>query len=336
MNLERFAVLPQYLLPKHALTEFAGRVARREGGRWTTWLIETFIRRYGVDMSEALEADPSAYPTFNAFFTRALRAGARPLADGDWICPVDGAISQFGPIEDGRLVQAKGHRYSVTQLLGGDRPLAETLSNGSFATLYLAPKDYHRVHMPRAGALVSMRYVPGELFSVNPTTARGVRGLFARNERVICRFADPASREGDFVLVLVGATIVGSVETCWHGVVAPPRTPTIRTWIYPVPTQPGPFPDDEEGKAEARRAGLAPGAGAGSPVQLGRGEEMGRFALGSTVIVLMPAAAGRRFAPRWAEGESVRMGELMANDGPATRVGARPAAATAGRPISVA
>lgn len=303
MNLDRFAVLPQFLLPKPLLTTLMGRLASRERGGLTRWMIRTFIRRYGVDMTEAAEPDPTAYPTFNAFFTRPLRAGVRPIADTAWVSPVDGTISQLGPITDGRLLQAKGHSYSLTQLLGGDRPLAETLRDGSFATLYLAPRDYHRVHMPRAGALVSMRYVPGSLFSVNPRTARGIPGLFARNERVICRFADPSGRQGDFAMVLVGATIVGSIETSWHGVITPPRSGAVRTWIYPI-----------EGivRAADRTTDRAAARAAALPVRMDRGEEMGRFALGSTVIVLMPRDAGASFPARWQPGEPIRMGEPMA------------------------
>lgn len=299
MNLDRFAVLPQFLLPKQLLTTWMGRLSARERGALTAWMIRTFIRRYGVDMAEAAEPDPTAYPTFNAFFTRPLRAGVRPIASSAWVSPVDGTVSQLGPITDGRLIQAKGHTFSLNQLLGGDRPLAETLHDGSFATLYLAPRDYHRIHMPRAGALVSMRYVPGALFSVNPRTARGVPGLFARNERVICRFADLNGRQGDFVMVLVGATIVGSIETTWHGVVTPPRSDTVRTWIYPI-----------EGSLPSNRSSATPGSAL--PVRLDRGEEMGRFALGSTVIVLMPPDADAAFLARWQPGASIQVGEAMA------------------------
>ncbi len=233
MNVARLAVLPQYLLPKQALTAAMGRLARLEGAGLTRAMIRAFIARYGVDMSEAAEPDPAAYRTFNAFFTRALRAGVRPIAASDWVCPVDGAISQFGPIDAGRLVQAKDHHYTLVDLLGGDEALARALHHGRFATLYLAPRDYHRIHMPRAATVVSMRYVPGTLLSVNPSTARGVPGLFARNERVICRFADAAGGP-DFAMVLVGATIVGSIETVWHGVVNGPRTRTVRDWHYPA------------------------------------------------------------------------------------------------------
>lgn len=277
---DRFAVLPQYLLPKRGLTVLMGHGASREGGALTTAVIRWFIRRYGVDMSEAADPDPAHYRTFNAFFTRALKPGARPLAQADFVCPVDGAISQFGALEGERLVQAKGHHYSAQALVGGDAALAAQFAHGHFATLYLSPKDYHRIHMPCAGRLRRMVHVPGDLFSVNPTTARGVPGLFARNERVVCVF-DTAF--GPFVLALVGATIVGSMATVWHGVVNPPRPGRLREWRY-----------DE------------------APVELRQGDEMGRFLLGSTVVMLWPRGE-LRFNPAWAPGGAVRMGQPMAD-----------------------
>ena len=279
---DRLAVLPQYLMPKGLLTRLAGRVAQGRRGASTTRLIRWFVGRYGVDMSEAADSDIAHYASFNEFFTRALRPGARPLADAEWVCPVDGTISQFGAIEQGRIFQAKGHRYSATALVGGDPALAAPFEDGQFATLYLSPKDYHRVHMPCGGRLLRMIHVPGALFSVNPTTARGVPGLFARNERVVCVF-DGA--RGPFILVLVGATIVGSMATVWHGVVNPPRTGRTREWRY----------DDQD-------------------VRLEQGGEMGRFLLGSTVVVLLPAAGagpGLKFNPAWAPGRAVRLGEAM-------------------------
>ena len=185
---DRLAVLPQYLLPKQAITALAGKLASTQGGTLTTRTIAWFVRRYGVDMDEAANPDITSYPSFNEFFTRALKPGARPLAQADLVSPVDGAISQFGPIEGDQIFQAKNHRYSTTALVGGDAALAARFEHGSFATLYLSPKDYHRIHMPCDGRLLRMIYVPGDLFSVNPTTARGVPGLFARNERVVCVF----------------------------------------------------------------------------------------------------------------------------------------------------
>ena len=226
---DRLAVLPQYLLPKQALTAFAGKVASARAGKLTTSLIRWFVKRYGVNMAEAQNPDIASYASFNDFFTRPLRVDARPLAAANFICPVDGAISQFGVIERDQIFQAKGHHYSTTALVGGDETLAAQFHNGRFATLYLSPRDYHRIHMPCDGRLTRMIYVPGELFSVNPTTARGVPGLFARNERVVCVFESAA---GPFVLTLVGATIVGSMATVWHGVINPPRTGLMREWRY--------------------------------------------------------------------------------------------------------
>ncbi len=280
---DRLAVLFQYLYPKQALTHFAGFVASRERGWVTTEIIRRFVARYQVNMAEALNSDIASYPTFNAFFTRALKPGARPLAPAALVCPVDGAISQFGAIEQDQIFQAKGHSYSTTALVGGDAALGAQYQNGSFATLYLSPKDYHRIHMPCEGRLSRMIYVPGELFSVNPVTARGVPGLFARNERVVCVFE---SARGPFVLALVGATIVGSMATVWHGVVNPPRGKAVREWHY--------------------------GAGDQPPVVLKQGEEMGRFLLGSTVVMLFPQGP-LRFNPDWTAGRGVRLGETMAN-----------------------
>ena len=275
---DRLAVLPQYLLPKKLVTQLAGRFASAELGGVTQAAISLFVAHYGVDMSEAAEPDITRYTSFNDFFTRALRAGARPLADADYVCPVDGAISQFGAIERDQIFQAKGHHYSTCALLAGDAALAAEFENGQFATIYLSPKDYHRIHMPCAGRLLRMVYVPGDLFSVNPTTVRGVPGLFARNERVVCVF-DTA--RGPFVLVLVGATIVGSMATVWHGVVNPPRPGEIKRWDY-----------------------------ADKPVELAKGAEMGRFLVGSTVVLLWPKGT-LKFNPDWAPGGAVRMGQMM-------------------------
>jgi len=285
----RLKVLPQYLLPKQALTGFAGRVASARRGASTTRLIRWFVGKYGVQMNEAAEPDIAAYPSFNEFFTRALRPGARPLASADLVSPVDGAISQFGAIDGHQVLQAKGHRYTTAALVGGDAALAARFENGHFATLYLSPKDYHRIHMPCDGRLLRMIHVPGPLFSVNPTTARGVPGLFARNERVVCVFEhrDAAGAAWPFVLVLVGATIVGSMATVWHGVVNEARPGHLREWHY--------------------------GEGSGTaPVQLAQGDEMGRFLLGSTVVMLFPPGP-LRFNPAWAPGRAIRMGEAMAD-----------------------
>ena len=282
---DRLAVLPQYLLPKQALTRLMGTLAGLEGGSLTTAVIRWFIQRYQVNMSEALDSDPAAYATFNQFFTRPLRPGVRPLADADWICPVDGAVSQLGAITGDagdQIFQAKGHHYSTQALVGGDAQLAAQFAHGHFATIYLSPRDYHRIHMPCAGRLLRMIHVPGELFSVNPTTARGVPGLFARNERVVCVFE---GEFGPFVLVLVGATVVGSMATVWHGVVNPPRPGKLREWSY----------TDQH-------------------IRLQRGEEMGRFLLGSTVVLLMPQGT-LQFNPDWKATTPVRLGEAMAQQG---------------------
>jgi phosphatidylserine decarboxylase len=281
---ERVAVALQHVLPKQALTALMGQLASARGGALTTSAIGWFVRRYGVNMAEAAEPDIATYPSFNDFFTRPLREGARPLAAADLLCPVDGAISQFGRIESGRIFQAKGHDYTATALLGGDGALAAHFQHGHYATLYLSPKDYHRIHMPCAGRLLRMVHVPGDLYSVNPATARGVPGLFARNERVVCVFDAPPGSPlpGPWVLVLVGATIVGSMATAWHGVVNPPRPGTVRSWDY----------HDRE-------------------LHLERGQEMGRFLLGSTVVLLFPPGP-LVFNRRWAPGGAIRMGEEMA------------------------
>jgi phosphatidylserine decarboxylase len=279
---DRLAVLPQYLFPKQALTAFAGFVASRERGWVTTEIIRRFVAKYQVNMDEALNPDIASYATFNDFFTRGLKPGARPIADAALVSPVDGAISQFGRIESDQIFQAKGHSYSTTALVGGDAALAARFQDGSFATLYLSPKDYHRIHMPCDGRLQRMIYVPGDLFSVNPVTARGVPGLFARNERVVCVFE---AANGPFVLVLVGATIVGSMATVWHGVVNPPRGGEIRSWDYP----------DEPTSA----------------IRIAKGQEMGRFLLGSTVVMLFPKGP-LAFNPDWVPGKAISLGEAMA------------------------
>jgi phosphatidylserine decarboxylase len=270
----------QHWLPKQLLTRLAGLLAGWEGGTLTQAAIRRFIARYGVDMQEAADPRPEAYRTFNDFFTRALRPGVRPLAEADFICPVDGAISQFGPIEHDQIFQAKGHHYSTTALVGGDAQLARQFDHGDFATVYLSPRDYHRIHMPCDGRLTRMVYVPGDLYSVNPLTACHVPGLFARNERVVCVFD---TVYGPFVNVLVGATIVGSMATVWHGVVNPPRSREVREWRYD-----------------------------GQNIVLRRGQEMGRFLLGSTVVMLFPKDVVT-FNPGWAPARPVRLGEAMAS-----------------------
>jgi phosphatidylserine decarboxylase len=275
----RIAVLAQYIMPKQAITMLAGKLANLKAGKLTTAVIRWFVQRYNVNMAEAAEPNISAYQTFNEFFTRPLKNDARPLANADFICPVDGAISQFGKVEADQIFQAKGHYYSTTALLGGDENSARKYQNGHFACLYLSPKDYHRIHMPCDGTLQHMTYVPGALFSVNPTTAQGVPGLFARNERVVCEFH--SEQHGNFVMVLVGATIVGSMATTWHGIVNPPRSANIRKWSY----------DNQN-------------------ITLKQGDEMGKFLLGSTVVMLFPKDS-LSFNEEWHAEKSIRLGEAM-------------------------
>lgn len=280
--LQFLAVLPQYLIPKQALTELAGRFASKNRGKLTTKVIQWFVNRYKVNMPEAANSNISSYATFNDFFTRPLKNGVRPLANVSFVSPVDGAVSQLGAIQEHQIFQAKGHSYSTQALVGGDADLAELFKNGHFATIYLSPKDYHRIHMPCDGKLLRMIYVPGDLFSVNPTTARGVPGLFARNERVVCVFE---TTNGPMVLTLVGATIVGSMATVWAGIINPPRKKAVTEWTY----------QDQN-------------------IVLKKGDEMGRFLLGSTVVLLWPSLeqAGFAFNPSWQATSPVQMGQAMA------------------------
>ena len=279
----RLKVLAQYIIPKQAITILAGKLAHFKGGSKTTAVIKWFVKRYNVNMAEAANPDINSYKTFNEFFTRPLRDGARPIAQADFICPVDGAISQFGSIKQDQIFQAKGHHYSTAALLGGDKNSAKRYVNGDFACLYLSPKDYHRIHMPCDGTLVKMTYVPGDLFSVNPVTAQGVPGLFARNERVVCEFS--TEQHGHFVLVLVGATIVGSMATVWHdtknGIINPPRRGHIQVWSY-----------------------------TDNNITLKQGDEMGRFLLGSTVVMLFQKDV-LQFNAEWQPARAVMLGEMM-------------------------
>ena len=246
----------QYPLPQHAVSRFAHWLTRLQHPKFKNWMIRAFIRRFGVDMSEAAQPDPGAYPTFTAFFTRALRPGVRPAAtEPDAIaCPADGTLSQCGEIAGGAVFQAKGRSFSTHELLGGDPTLAAQFHGGAFATLYLSPKDYHRVHMPLDGSLRRMLHVPGRLFSVNPATTRTVPRLFARNERVAMIFDTLA---GPMAVVMVGALNVGSIETVWAGEITPPRGYVLRSWDYL---------DDQ--------------------LTFAKGAELGRFNMGSTVILL--------------------------------------------------
>ncbi|MCQ8886474.1 archaetidylserine decarboxylase [Pseudoalteromonas agarivorans] len=258
MSLDKFKIAMQYAIPKHFISRVVGKLAAAKAGALTTTLIKLFIKQYKVDMNEALYEDPAHYKTFNEFFTRPLKDGVRPMAQGENVIthPVDGAISQLGDIVDGQLIQAKGHDYSLQALLGGSEDDTTPFLGGKFATIYLAPKDYHRIHMPIDGTLSKMIYVPGDLFSVNPLTARNVPNLFARNERVVAIFE---TEIGPLAMVLVGATIVASIETVWAGTVTPPAGSDVFSWNYPT-------------KGE-------------NAITLKKGEEMGRFKLGSTVVL---------------------------------------------------
>jgi phosphatidylserine decarboxylase len=246
----------QTLLPQHALSRLMHRLARCENRAWKTAFINTIVRVYGVNLAEAQEPSPEAYPSFNAFFTRALKPESRPLCaeNNALLCPADGAISQIGDISADRIIQAKGKSFSATELLGGEAERAKPFANGKFVTVYLSPRDYHRLHMPLTGTLREMIHVPGQLFSVNAASAENVPNLFARNERVAAIFDTEA---GPMALVLVGAIFVASIETIWHGEVTPPAGRDVRAWNY-----------------------------SGDVPIIGKGEEMGRFNMGSTIIVL--------------------------------------------------
>ncbi|MEH6469874.1 MAG: archaetidylserine decarboxylase [Halopseudomonas sp.] len=282
--MSRLFALLQYLLPQHLLSRCVGRLADSRIG----WIKNSFIRLfhhiYGINMTEAVEENPTAYPSFNAFFTRALKPNARPI-DPDpslLVCPADGAISQLGKIDYGRIFQAKGHSYSLTSLLGGNQDRAKPFINGQFATIYLSPKDYHRVHMPIEGRLREMVYVPGDLFSVNTATVSEVPNLFARNERLVAIF-DTAN--GPMAMVLVGAMIVAGIETVWSGQVAP-KMRAIETSRYDKQS-----PD---------------------PIVLAKGEEMGRFKLGSTVILLF-GENNIDWLKQYHSGNNTRLGQPLAN-----------------------
>lgn len=273
-------ILLQRLLPQHALSRLLGSLASARSPAWLVhWVIARFVAHYDVNLSEAQQRAPGDYPSFNEFFTRALVDGARPLCASGIASPADGAISQFGEIRDEQLFQAKGRYYSVRALLGGDRAQAQQFHGGDFMTIYLSPRDYHRVHMPLDGRLTASAYIPGDLYSVNGTTAEGVDQLFARNERLVCYFETP---RGPMAMVLVGAMIVAGIETVWSGQEAPrPRRIEKRDFLQP------------------------PG-----PVILDRGAEMGRFKLGSTVILLFPPGVAA-WNPDCAPGAPVRLGEQL-------------------------
>ena len=262
MNWNRVKIQLQHVMPKHASSRVMGKFAAAQAGWFTQAFIRWFIRHYKIDMSEAVLEQPSDYKTFNEFFTRYLKPELRPLLANEphlFAQPVDGAVSQLGDIEDGRIFQAKGHDYSLLELLGGDEEAAKHFEDGDFATIYLAPKDYHRIHMPCDGVLRKMIYVPGDLYSVNPLTVANVPNLFARNERVIAIFD---GEFGPFAMILVGATIVASIGTVWSGTVTPPTGQDTHAWHYP--------------------------ASGDQAIRLNKGDEMGHFKLGSTVILLFP------------------------------------------------
>ncbi|MFQ3197546.1 MAG: phosphatidylserine decarboxylase [Paraglaciecola sp.] len=280
---DSFKIALQYITPKHLLSRFIGKLAAAQGGALTTACIKLFIKQYQVDMTEALRENPEDYPSFNEFFTRELKPQARTIcADETQLAlPVDGAVSQLGDIDHDSIFQAKGHDYSLTSLLGGKPELATAFLDGKFATIYLAPKDYHRIHMPMDGVLTDMLYVPGELFSVSPLTAARVPGLFARNERVVTLFDTP---KGKMAMVLVGATIVASIETVWAGTVSPPTGKNVQHWQYPSTGE--------------------------HSVHLKKGQELGRFKLGSTVVACF-APDMMEFAPL-EPGDVTRLGDVFA------------------------
>lgn len=281
---DKIKIALQYAMPKHAVSRLVGKLAAAKMGWLTTKLIDIFINAYGINMSEAKLKKASDFNTFNDFFTRELENGARTIdTDDDTLCyPVDGAISQQGDIVEGKLIQAKGFNYSLTSLLGGDARTAAPFQKGKFSCIYLAPKDYHRIHMPMAATLREMIYVPGELFSVNPLTANNVPDLFARNERVVTIFD---TDHGALAMVLVGATIVASIETTWAGTITPPAGSDIFRWKYP-----------------------AKGVDA---ITFEKGDEMGRFKLGSTVVSTF-APNMVEFTPEAGPQTITRLGELYA------------------------
>lgn len=282
MQLKQIKILLQYFLPHHLISRIYGFWARCKHKKIKEFSIKWYIKRYKVDMSQALEADPYTHENGQAFFIRKLKPELRPIVPGENVicCPNDGSISQFGDIKEGRIFQAKGHDYTVKELLGGKQTHANTFANGQFITLYLAPKDYHRVHMPLTGQLQEMIHVPGRLFSVNPDIVENVPRLFARNERVVSLFN---TEFGPMGIVLVGAMIVASIDTVWAGTVTPPHKREVREWHYQ-----------------------------NQPLTLAKGEEMGHFNIGSTVILLF-ANSQLQWANNLAINQTVRLGQLLGN-----------------------
>lgn len=279
--MDQFKIIGQYILPKHLLSRLVGKLAAAKAGKLTTFLIKQFISKFKINMSEAKHSDPTYFKTFNDFFTRELREGIRPIVEGDEniILPVDGKVSQMGDIKTGRLFQAKGHDFSLRELLGGRDDVAAPFEDGLFSTIYLSPQDYHRIHMPITGKLEQMIFIPGDLFSVNPLTAENVPNLFARNERAVAIFSTAI---GPMAMVLVGATIVASIETVWGGTIAPNKSKEIQYWDY----------KDQN-------------------ITLEKGAEMGRFKLGSTIVALFPKESVS-FKEDLQAGTVTRLGQLFA------------------------
>lgn len=282
--MSNFKIGMQYCMPKNFLTRMAGKLAEAKLGFVTHAIIKLFIKQYGIDMSEAKDESHKSYATFNDFFTRELKEGIRPIDENNnTLCyPADACVSQAGAIKAGQLIQAKGQSYEAFELLGGDKELSAEFDEGSFATLYLSPRDYHRVHMPCDAVLRQMVYVPGELFSVNQLTAENVPNLFARNERLVCIFD---TEFGPMAQVLVGATIVGSIETTWAGTITPPRGKSVHRWDYPTNNE--------------------------QAIRFKKGDEMGRFKLGSTVINLF-AKDAVNFSENTVAGNVTRVGQAYA------------------------
>ena len=276
---DKVVTFPQYLIPHHFLSMAMYRLTRSKIVWFKNLFIRFIVKAYNVNISEAAAEDIYSFSSFNAFFTRELRAGVRPIANSGLVSPVDGAISQIGNIEQGQIIQAKGQDYSVLELLAGDDALAKQFDGGQFTTIYLSPSDYHRIHMPQTGVLQKMTYIPGKLFSVSPRTARAVPRLFARNERVVTVFE---TAQGPMVLILVGAIFVGSMETIWQGQITPPYGKEIQHWHY----------ENEQA------------------IALEKGQEMGRFNMGSTVIILLPKGSDT-WLETLKESDKVQLGQAM-------------------------
>jgi len=280
MFFDYLKTIPQYLVPQHGLSRLFGKLAAIQQATIKNWGISQFIRHYGVNMAEARQTNPQAYSDFNSFFIRQLKPELRPITTetNTLACPIDGTISQIGTIQQGRILQAKGVNFSVDELLGGNQQ--GRFQQGYFATLYLSPKDYHRIHMPLTGTLQSMTYIPGKLFSVQPSTVRTVKCLFSRNERVVTLFD---TELGPLAVILVGAMIVASIHTRWHGTVAPQRSHAIQQWNYASEQQ----------------------------ITLQRGEEMGYFTLGSTVILLLDSNKTAQWDPSIKIDSTVKYGQAL-------------------------